>query len=129
MPRATRRRQRASPSRWRTTRRNRPRPRLLQDNLQVCYRLRTMLKVLALALLVTGPGASASALGGGALAQDQPAHLMTPLEHVSDPLKRALSSLTHAANQSCDVKAAIVEIKAAQKDLAAAEAFLLQHPD
>jgi hypothetical protein len=61
--------------------------------------------------------------------QEQTIPLMTPLEHVSDPLKRALSSLTHAANQTCEVKAAIVDIKAALKDTAAAETFLTQHRD
>jgi hypothetical protein len=59
--------------------------------------------------------------------QQQPVPLMTPLEHVSDPLKRALSSLTHAANQTCEVKAAIVDLKSALKDLAAGETFLAQH--
>lgn len=45
-------------------------------------------------------------------------------EHVRDPLQRALSALTHAANQTCDVKEAIADIKGALKDVAADEALL-----
>jgi hypothetical protein len=63
------------------------------------------------------------------LSQAQPIPLMTPLEHVRDPLNRALSSLTHAANQTCGVKAAIRDIKTALQDVAAGEAFLAAHPE
>jgi hypothetical protein len=62
-----------------------------------------------------------------ALLAQQPVQLMTPLEHVTDPLKNALSGLTHAANQTCEVKAAIVDVKTALKDVAAGEAFFAQH--
>ena len=57
----------------------------------------------------------------------QPVQLMTPLEHVTDPLKNALSALAHAANQTCEVKAAIVDVKAALKDVAAGETYFAQH--
>jgi hypothetical protein len=60
--------------------------------------------------------------------QEQSVPLMTPLEHVRDPLQRALSALTHAANQSCDVKEAIVDIKGALKDIAAGEMLLARDP-
>jgi hypothetical protein len=56
--------------------------------------------------------------------QEGPVPLMTPLEHVRDPLRRALSALTHAANQTCDVKEAIRDIKGALNDIAAGEALL-----
>jgi hypothetical protein len=88
-----------------------------------------MLEAFALTLVVVGPAASSSGAAAVTVLQEQAIPLMTPLEHVSDPLKRALSSLTHAANQTCEVKAAIVDIKAALKDIAAGEAFLGQHRD
>jgi hypothetical protein len=63
------------------------------------------------------------------LSQAQTVPLMTPLEHVRDPLNRALSSLTHAANQSCDVKAAIADIKMTLQDVATGEAYLAARND
>jgi hypothetical protein len=82
-----------------------------------------------LALVLSAVAALASPSGAAAVTRShaQSIPLMTPLEHLSDPLKRALSSLTHAANQTCDVKAAIVDIKAALQDTAAGESFLGQH--
>jgi hypothetical protein len=77
-----------------------------------------VLEAFALLLLIGGPAGPP---------QQPAASLMTPLEHISDPLKQALSSLTHAANQTCEVKAAIGNIKAALKDVAAGETFLAQH--
>jgi hypothetical protein len=56
--------------------------------------------------------------------QERPVPLMTPLEHVRDPLRQALSALSHAANQTCDVKEAIRDIKGALNDIAAGEALL-----
>jgi hypothetical protein len=56
--------------------------------------------------------------------QERSVPLMTPLEHVRDPLRQALSALTHAANQTCDVKEAIRDIKGALNEIAAGEALL-----
>jgi hypothetical protein len=61
--------------------------------------------------------------------QERPVPLMTPVEHVRDPLQRALSALTHAANQSCDVKEAIRDIKLALNDVVAGEALLARDAD
>ena len=55
--------------------------------------------------------------------QERAVPLMTPLEHVRDPLRQALSALTRAANQTCDVKEAIRDIKGALNDIAAGEAL------
>jgi len=61
--------------------------------------------------------------------QERPVPLMTPLEHVRDPLQRALSALTHAANQSCGVKEAIRDIKRALNEVVAGEALLVREAD
>lgn len=61
--------------------------------------------------------------------QERAVPLMTPLEPVRDPLRRALSALTHAANQTCDVKEAIRDIKGALNDIAAGEALLARDAD
>jgi len=61
--------------------------------------------------------------------QEQSVPLMTPLEHVRDPLKRALSALSRAANQSCDVKEAIRDVKLALTEVTAGEALLTRNAD
>lgn len=61
------------------------------------------------------------------LAQGHP--LMGPLENVRDPLRLALTALTHAANQTCEVKKAIVNLKEAIDLVAASAMFLTAHPD
>ncbi len=65
----------------------------------------------------------------GAPLQEQSVPLMTPLEHVRDPLKRALSALSRAANQSCDVKEAIRAVKLALTDVTAGEGLLAREAD
>jgi hypothetical protein len=83
-----------------------------------------------IAVIVTATLTMASAQAGDARDHAvQAIPLVTPLENVHDPLQRALRSLTRAANQSCGVKRAIVDVKVALREVSAAEAFLAAHDD
>jgi len=87
-----------------------------------------MLKRLAfigLVSAVTGIGV----LAQGTTAPSQEAAPVAPLDEVRETLQRAGTSLSHAANQSCDVKNARAAIKAALDAVSASARYLSVHSD